>query len=75
MSVDPDKADQMLDPEGTRYSRLEKRDQTDRSKKLRTRYRVAKDMRASPRQTTRAVGDSTDMTGSGANSVVNGPYK
>lgn len=73
-SVDPDDVDKMLDPKGTRYSKSEERDKADRSKKLRVKYKVAKGMRAEPKRTGKVVGDSTDLTGSGPNSVVNGPY-
>lgn len=74
VSVDPDKVDKMLDPEGTRYSRMKERDQADRSKRIRKHWKVAKGTRSEPKQTGKVVSDSTDMTGSGPNSAVNGPF-
>jgi len=72
MSVDPDKVDDMLDPKGNRFAKDE--DQVDRSKRLKKKFQTAKGMRAPPKETTKAVGDNTDLTGSGAHSAVNGPY-
>jgi hypothetical protein len=72
-SVDPDAAEEMLDPKATRYSKVGDEHRADRSKRLRKRLKIAKNMKT-PKQGGKVVSDNTDQTGSGANSAVNGPY-
>lgn len=75
VTVDPDEADDMLDPKGNRYTKIDDVNKNDRSKMLRRRVKSAKSEKAPPKDRAQVVGDNSDLSDAGANSAMNGPYK
>ena len=63
-TLDPDKVDD-----------LKRKRNVSRNERSRRKWRILKRMRSPESSRVSTVSDNTDLTGSGAHSVVNGPFK